>query len=230
MNKILISNVEIVTDGPAYEKKFIGVTGNKISYIGTNKPEGYEDAYQIDGTGKLAAAGMVNAHTHIAMCLLRSYADDMALMDWLQNKVWPAEAGLQKGDCYVGTQLGILEMLKSGTTAYADMYFFMDETARASSEAGIRACLSRGLMGDKYDKEDERLKENIRLYKDWNGKDDGLITVMLGPHAPYTCGREYLKLLVDTAGELGCEMHMHLAETEQEVKDCVKNFGMTPIK
>ena len=121
-------------------------------------------------------------------------------------------------------------MLKSGTTAYADMYFFMDETARASSEAGIRACLSRGLMGDKYDKEDERLKENIRLYKDWNGKDNGLITVMLGPHAPYTCGREYLKLLVDTAGELGCEMHMHLAETEQEVKDCVKNFGMTPIK
>jgi 5-methylthioadenosine/S-adenosylhomocysteine deaminase len=85
-------------------------------------------------------------------------------------------------------------------------------------------------MGDKYDKEDERLKENIRLYKDWNGKDDGLITVMLGPHAPYTCGREYLKLLVDTAGELGCEMHMHLAETEQEVKDCVKNFSMTPIK
>ena len=187
MKKILISNVEIVTDGPAYKKKYIGITGNKISYIGIKKPKGYEDAYQIDGTGKLAAAGMVNAHTHIAMCLLRSYADDMALMDWLQNKVWPAEAGLQKGDCYVGTHLGILEMLKSGTTAYADMYFFMDETAQASKEAGIRACLSRGLMGDKYDKDDERLKENVQLYKDWNGTDDGLITVMLGPHAPYTC-------------------------------------------
>ena len=83
MKKILISNVEIVTDGPAYKKKYIGITGNKISYIGIKKPKGYEDAYQIDGTGKLAAAGMVNAHTHIAMCLLRSYADDMALMDWL---------------------------------------------------------------------------------------------------------------------------------------------------
>ena len=82
----------------------------------------------------------------------------------------------------------------------------------------------------KYDKEDERMKENIQLYKDWNGKDDGLITVMLGPHAPYTCSKEYLKLLVDTAGELGCQLHMHLAETEQEVKDCVKNFGTTPIK
>ena len=104
MKKILISNVEIVTDGPAYKKKYIGITGNKISYIGIKKPKGYEDAYQIDGTGKLAAAGMVNAHTHIAMCLLRSYADDMALMDWLQNKVWPAEAGLQKGDCYVEPQ------------------------------------------------------------------------------------------------------------------------------
>ena len=119
-------------------------------------------------------------------------------------------------------------MLKSGTTAYADMYFFMDETAQASKEAGIRACLSRGLMGDKYDKNDERLKENVQLYKDWNGADDGLITVMLGPHAPYTCSKEYLKLLVDTAGELGCQLHMHLAETEQEVKNCVKNFGATP--
>ena len=72
-------------------------------------------------------------------------------------------------------------------------------------------------MGDKYDKTDERLLENVQLFKDWNGKDNGLITVMLGPHAPYTCGTEYLKLLADTAGELGCELHMHLAETEQEV-------------
>ena len=230
MSKILISNVEIGTDGPDYKKKYIGITGNTISYIGTRKPKGYEDAYQIDGSGKLAAAGMVNAHTHIAMCLLRSYADDMALMDWLQNKVWPAEAQLKKGDYYAGTQLGILEMLKSGTTAFADMYFFMEETAQAVSETGIRASLSRGLMGDKYDKNDNRLQENVQLFKDWNGKEDGRITVMLGPHAPYTCSTEYLKLLSETAGELGCEMHMHLAETEHEVKECVKNYGATPIK
>jgi len=229
MNKILIQNVEIVTDGPKYLKKYIGISGNTIDYIGEAKPEGYDDAYVIDGRGKLAASGMVNAHTHIAMTLLRSYADDMALMDWLQNKVWPAEAGLREGDCYIGTQLGILEMLKTGTTAFADMYFFMDETAKAVEESGIRACLSRGLTGDKYDKADERLKENVDLYKNWHGKADGRITVMLGPHAPYTCSTEYLRLLVETANTLGCRLHMHLAETEQEVKDCIKLYGKTPI-
>ena len=229
MSKILIKNVEIVTDGPDYPKKYIGITDRKITYIGKDKPEGYDGARIIDATGKLAAAGMVNAHTHIAMCLLRSYGDDMALMDWLQNKVWPAEAGLKDGDCYWGTQLGILEMLKGGTTSFADMYFFEDETAKAVEESGIRACLARGLTGDKYDKEDQRLAENVRLYKDWNGKADGRLTVMLGPHAPYTCTEEYLKLLVEAAGELGSEMHMHLSETQQEVKDCVAQHGKTPI-
>ena len=229
MSKILIKNAEIVTDGPDYPKKYIGITDRKITYIGKDKPEGYDGARIIDATGKLAAAGMVNAHTHIAMCLLRSYGDDMALMDWLQNKVWPAEAGLKYGDCYWGTRLGILEMLKGGTTAFADMYFFEDETARAVEESGIRACLARGLTGDKYDKEDQRLAENVRLYKDWNGKADGRLTVMLGPHAPYTCSEEYLKLLVEAAGELGSEMHMHLSETQQEVKDCVAQHGKTPI-
>lgn len=230
MDKILIQNAEIVTDGPAYPRKYIGITGRRIAYIGAVRPEGYEDAYLIDGAGKVAAAGMINAHTHIAMCLLRSYADDMTLMDWLQNKVWPAEAGLREGDCYAGTRLGILEMLKSGTTAFADMYFFMEETARAVEEAGIRACLSRGLTGEKYDKEDVRLAENIDLFKNWNGRGDGRITVMLGPHAPYTCSAEYLRLLTEASAELGCGLHMHLSETRQEVEDCVKKYGMTPIK
>lgn len=229
MNKVLIKNVEIVTDGPAYAKKYIGVKDHTIDYIGEEMPQGYEDAYVIDGTGKLAAAGMVNAHTHIAMSLLRSYADDMALMDWLQNKVWPAEAGLKDGDCYWGTQLGILEMLKSGTTAFADMYFFMDETARAVEETGIRALLTRGLTGDKADENDERLAENVQLYRDWNGKGEGRISVMLGPHAPYTCSTDYLKLLVKASEKLGCGLHMHLAETRQEVKDCINNYGKSPI-
>lgn len=229
MTKILIENVELINDAPSYGKKYIGITDNKISYIGAERPEDFADAYVIDGQGKLAAPGMVNAHTHIAMSLLRSYADDMALMDWLQNKVWPAEAGLKEGDCYKGTQLGIIEMLKSGTTSFADMYFFMEETAKAVEESGIRACLARGLTGDKYDKEDERLAENKALYKDWHGAADGRITVMLGPHAPYTCSKEYLKLLVEAAEELGCGLHMHLSETQQEVKDCLKNYGKTPI-
>jgi len=226
---LLIKNVQIVTDGPTYAEKYIGIKKGRIDYIGEAEPKGYEKADVIDARGKLAVPGFVNAHTHIAMTLLRSYADDMLLMDWLQKKVWPAEANLKPGDCYWGTQLGILEMIKSGTTAFADMYFFMDETARAVEETGVRACLSRGLTGDKYDKKDERIAENASLFKEWHGKADGRITVMLGPHAIYTCTEDFLRAIRDVSEDIGSELHMHLSETKGEVDDCMKKCGMTPI-
>jgi 5-methylthioadenosine/S-adenosylhomocysteine deaminase len=227
--KILIKNVEIISNGPAYKKVNIGITGTKITAISTRNIPGYKDATVIDGTNKIAVPGMINAHTHAAMTLLRSYADDMALMDWLNKMIWPAEANLTPADIYWGTQLAILEMMQSGTTAFADMYFIMEETARAVEETGFRASLARGLIGAAPDA-DTKLKENIALYKNWHKKANGRITVMLGPHAPYTCPPAFLKKVKKAADKLGSEIHMHLAETEQEVKDCVKNYGMTPIK
>ncbi len=228
MSKLLITNVEIVTDGPNYEKKFIGIENNKIAYIGTEKPAGYDAAEIIDGTDKLATAGMVNSHTHAAMTLLRSYADDMNLMDWLQKKIWPAEAGLVAEDCYWGSELAILEMIKSGTTAFADMYFCMDQTAMAVEKSGIRASLARGLVGVTPDG-DAKIEENAEFYKTWHKKANGRIQVMMGPHAPYTCPTEYLKKVVAKSEEIGAELHMHLSETEFEVKECIKEKGKTPI-
>jgi len=176
----------------------------------------------------LAIPGLVNAHTHAAMTLFRSYADDMALMDWLNQKIWPVEANLTPEDIYWGTLLAIAEMLKSGTTAFADMYFFMPQAARAVADSGIRAVLSRGMAGVAKNAM-EALADSEVFYREYNNAADGRITVMLGPHAPYTCPPAYLREVVNLAQRLGAEIHIHLSETKGEVEDCLKQYGKTPI-
>lgn len=228
MGKLLIKNVEIIS-APDDEKYFLGIDNDTISVISKELPDGFENAEIIDAADKIAVPGMVNTHTHAAMTLLRSYADDMALMDWLQNKIWPAEAGLNDDDIYWGTMLSIVEMLKTGTTCFADMYFAMDRVAQAVEETGMRASLSRGLVGLTPDA-DEKLQDNETLFKNWHGQADGRIRVMFGPHAPYTCPVPYLKKVIAKAGALDAEIHMHLCETAGEVSDCVKEHHMTPIK
>ena len=221
---IAIKGVEIITE-KTNEFYNIGILGDKISYIGQEEINGTKI---LNGINHIAVPGMVNAHTHAAMTLLRSYADDMVLMDWLENKIWPVEALMTKDDIYWGTMLAVVEMLKSGTTAFADMYADMDKVAEVVEETGMRASLSRGLIGTVPDA-DKKLQENIQLFKDWNGKANGRISVMMGPHAPYTCPPSYLKKVIAAAGNLGSEIHMHLAETEGEVNNCLKETGLTPI-
>ena len=227
MSAILIKNVEIISE-ENNEVFNIGIQNQVISYIGKEIPNGYDNASVIEGKNFIAVPGMVNTHTHAAMTLLRSYADDMILMDWLQNKIWPAEANLTGDDVYWGTKLAIIEMLKSGTTTFADMYFFMDRVAEAVQETGIRASLSRGMIGVVPDA-NEKIKESIDLYNNWHGQADGRISVMFGPHAPYTCPVNYLKRIIDEACKLGAEIHMHLSETAYEVEECAREHGMTPI-
>ncbi|MCI2110471.1 MAG: amidohydrolase [Acidaminococcaceae bacterium] len=221
---IVIRNTEIISknDGKEYN---IGIQGKRIAAI-TEQP--LEGKYIIDGFDKIAVPGMVNAHTHTAMTLFRSYADDMVLMDWLQNKIWPAENNLTGEDVYWGTQLAIAEMLKTGTTCFADMYFFMDETAQAVNETGFRASLSRGITGTGKEA-DVRIKENAELFKKWHNSADGRIKVMLGPHAIYTCPKDTLNKIIKNAQKIGSEIHVHLSETKGEVEDCLKQQGKTPV-
>lgn len=228
MSKLLLKNIELL-DTPNGEANVIAVEDGKISYIGKDLPDSFAADEVIDGKGMLATAGMVNTHGHVSMTLLRSYADDMALMDWLENKIWPIEAKMNAKDIYWGAMLGISEMLKSGTTCFADMYCFMDDVARAVAETGIRANLSRGLIGLAPDK-DEKLAENTQLVKDWQGYDNGRIRITYGPHAPYTCPVEYLQKVIEAAQANNAEIQMHLCETKGEVENCIKEHGVTPIK
>ena len=131
--------------------------------------------------------GFINTHTHAAMSLFRGYADDMPLKKWLEKKIWPVEAKLKKKDIYWGTLLAICEMIRGGTTCFADMYFHMEEVAKACLESGIRASLSQGLIGLDSLQGLASLEEGKMLIRNWHIEGDGRITAMLGPHAPYTC-------------------------------------------
>jgi 5-methylthioadenosine/S-adenosylhomocysteine deaminase len=177
---------------------------------------------------KVAMPGLVNAHTHAAMTIVRGYADDLNLQDWL-SQIWAVEARMSPEDIYWGTQLALAEMIRGGTIAFADMYFHMEHVARAVADAGMRVALSPGLLGI-LPGADKVLQEAEALARDWHGAEAGRIRVILGPHAPYTCPPEYLRKVAHSAARLGVGVHIHLSETRREVEDSLKQYGKTPIE
>jgi 5-methylthioadenosine/S-adenosylhomocysteine deaminase len=228
MGKILLKNAEVLGEDGIVKLADIAVDGSVIVQVGEISAD-WKANQVIDCTNMLAVPGFVNTHTHAAMTLFRSYADDMKLMDWLQNKIWPAEANLVAEDVYWGTLLAITEMVKSGTTTFSDMYFHMPHVAQAVADSGIRAVLARGMAGVAPNAE-QALAESEDFFHQYHNAADGRITVMLGPHAPYTCPPEYLKRVVALAQRLGSEIHIHLSETIGEVEECKKKYGKSPIE
>ncbi|MEW6173368.1 MAG: amidohydrolase [Bacillota bacterium] len=229
---ILIKGVVIPVTGPTdvVRDGALAVRDGEIVYVGPadGVPAGFEAAKVIGGPEMAVLPGFVNAHTHAAMTLFRGYADDLPLMKWLAEAIWPLEDKLEAGDVYWGTMLACAEMLLGGTTTFADMYFFMDDVARAVEQSGIRASLSRGLIGLNPNAA-EALAENRELVLKWHGKAGGRITCMLGPHAPYTCPPDYLEKVIKAAGELGVGVHIHVSETLHEVEEIGKQYGCSPV-
>lgn len=209
----------------------IAIRGTRIEYVGDKAglPADFAGATWRDARDCVVIPGLVNTHNHAAMTLLRGYADDMPLMQWLREKVWPAEAHLTEDDVYWGTLLAAAEQIRSGITTFADMYFFMDAAARAVDEAGMRAQLSRGLIDDNVESE-KRLAENIDLFKRWDGHDDDRLTIAFGPHAPYTCSDEFVREVLAEARRLEAPIHVHLAETQDEVEQLATTRNITPIQ
>ena len=176
--------------------------------------------------------GMINCHTHAAMNLFRGLADDLALMDWLQNHIWPAEQKwVNEAFVQTGTELAIAEMLRCGTTCFNDMYFYPDVSARVASRVGIRACIGLIVLdfptvwannADEYIDKGTALRD---LYRD-----DALIRTAFAPHAPYTVSDAPLQKIRTLADELDVPIHMHVHETEFEVADAVKQSGKRPLQ
>jgi 5-methylthioadenosine/S-adenosylhomocysteine deaminase len=248
MGSLLIENALIVPvdDNPEENRKLYGpnenIHGQKGLFyrdiaikdglfleIGTGLKAKYPDYPILSGKDTLAMPGLINCHTHAAMTLFRSYADDLPLMEWLNNKIWPLEAHLTAEDIYWGTMLSILEMIQSGTTTFADMYFFMEQVAQAAADAGIRACLARGLAGGGESTE-TALRESEELVQKWQGGANGRITCLLGPHAPYTCSPDLLRRVMQLADRLGVGLHIHLAETRSEVEQISAQYGLRPVE
>ncbi|GIP53435.1 amidohydrolase [Paenibacillus vini] len=208
------------------------VEGSTITYIGEQRPEeGVEGAETFDGKGLLFLPGLVNTHGHAAMSLLRGYGDDMVLQTWLQEKMWPMEAKFTGEDVYRGTALSVLEMLKDGTTTFLDMYDHMDQVASVVEQSGIRAVLTRGVIGlCPPDVQQHKLDEAVAFARNWHGKADGRITTMMSPHSPYTCPPDYIEKIVQAAHDLNLPLHTHMSETRAEVEQNVADYGLRPVQ
>jgi 5-methylthioadenosine/S-adenosylhomocysteine deaminase len=220
---MLIKDVSLLQSGALLKGRDIQIEGDRISKVSRDLKDETDEEI-IDGKGMLAIPGLVNSHTHLAMTLFRGYADDMALMPWLTEKIWPLEARLTKEDVRWGVKLGCLEMIRFGITCYNDMYYFMDETAAATKEMGLRAFLS----GVLFDARPEFMAEAEVFLKRWSG--DDLIHPAVGPHAIYTCSEETLLRARDLAEKYGAMLHIHLSETKGEVEDSVKRHGQSPVE
>ncbi|MBQ7198256.1 MAG: amidohydrolase [Selenomonadaceae bacterium] len=229
-NEFIIHDVKYFQPDGKVAEGNIFIQGDKISRITppSNISE-MQSANVIDGRGKFATPGLINTHTHASMTLLRSYADDLALMDWLNDHIWPIEAKMKRKDIYFGAALAAVEMIKCGTTAFMDMYGpCMEEVAKVVEESGMRGALCRGIIGI-FDG-DEKLQTNVDLFKNFNGAANGRIKVMFGPHAIYTCPPDFLRKICETAGSLGAEIHMHMNETLDEINGCMKDYGKRPFE
>lgn len=212
-----------------FKRGSILVEGDKIVSIGGEVRGSTEEV--IDARGMVVLPGLINAHTHLSMTLLRGVADDMALMPWLETKIWPIERHLRQEDVYSGALLGCLEMIKSGTTCFADQYFFMESVAHAVSDSGIRGVLAHGMIeADKPEKGEAEIAASEKFVKACHGMAEGRVRTMFGPHAPYTCSPEFLIKVKELAAKYGVGIHIHISETKDEVELIKKKYGRRPVE
>ncbi|OPA75157.1 N-ethylammeline chlorohydrolase [Paenibacillus selenitireducens] len=225
--KTLIKDVTILTmvpDATPFQGDIL-IEGSRIKQIGDQIQESADEV--LYGNGMVAMPGLINAHQHSPMSLLKGFSDDLKLMEWLEKKMLPAEAQMTPEDIYWGAKLSMAEMIKSGTTAFADMYIHMSEIASAVKEVGMRASLTRGLVFMEDDG-GKRLAEAMDLIEKWHGTADGRITTMFGPHAPYTCPPDPLKEVIQLAENMAIPIHIHLAETREEMAKMAERYHQTP--
>lgn len=226
---ILIENVKILTmaDGEVIKNGNIYIENEKIKKITSDNIDFSYDK-KIDGKNYLAMPGFVNAHTHVGMSLFRNFSDDVELMTWLNEKIWPLEDKLIEEDVYWASLLSHAEMIMTGTTSFADMYYFEDQTIKALEKSKMRAQISRGLTIE--DKNYKKIEENIDLFKKYENSQNGRINIAFGPHAVYTTDKNYLKEINKYAKKYKMPIHIHLSETKTENTDCMKRFNQSPTE
>lgn len=236
--RLLIEGIDILTADESNEfikNADIGIENNIISFIAPSGkgPADFKADRKISGRHKLAMPGLVNAHTHCAMTLMRNAADDLPLHKWLFDKIFPIEDRLTDDDVYWGTVLAFVEMIRSGTTSAADMYLHMEAAARAAADSKMRVNISKsplefhsenGLTAlDKFD-------EFREYHKKWDGFGNGRIKVYIEVHSTYLFDKPSLKRASEQAKELGTGIHIHISETEKEVRDSFEQYGKSPVE
>ncbi|MBR4304634.1 MAG: amidohydrolase [Clostridia bacterium] len=236
MFDILFRNICVVnpdTACPVQKDVFVGVKDGKIAYIDKLEPqEGSKRV--INGANTALIPGLINTHTHAAMSILRGYADDHNLQDWLHNYVFPAEAKFDESCVYTGTQLAIAEMIRTGTVSITDMYMYIPAVAKAAYETGIYANITNAALvfdreGYRMEKDNSYIQMEI-LRRDWHNTDNGRIKLDSGIHAEYTSFERVWQDFAGYAKQYDLNMQLHLSETKFEHDSCVSKYGKTPAR
>ena len=219
---LLVKEIEI-NGAPTH----IYVEENRITEIGKKR----EADVVLEGKGKIALPGLVNLHTHSAMVLFRGVGDDLPLETWLEKRIWPLESKLTPADIYWGAKLACLEMIKTGTTTFLDMYFHMDQVAKAAKEMGLRAFLAEGFIDLGIP---SRAEDQFKAVDEANRKIEALrssrLTPVLGPHTIYTVSEDSIRAFRELADKKGYLLHTHLSETRRELNDCLSQHGVRPAE
>jgi 5-methylthioadenosine/S-adenosylhomocysteine deaminase len=231
---IIIKNGTILTldsKNSIFETGFLCIIGDSISKIGTGTPAPVTAEKIIDARGGLILPGLVNCHTHAAMSLFRGLADDLPLMEWLNNYIFPAERNMDAEFVYTGTLLALAEMILSGTTTFCDMYLFEDQVARAARKAGVR-CLVGEVLYDfpspNYGPVEKGLEYTESLIQKWHK--DPLVSIAVEPHSLFTCSPKLLTASNELALKYKVPVIIHVAETLSEVSEIKEKYGKTPVK
>ena len=213
---------------PEGERCDVYITRDHISGVG-KEPRNFSCDEVIDASHKTLMPGLINCHTHAYMSLMRNYADDVPFDEWLFGKITPVEDALTPEDAYWGNMLSIIEMIRTGTTAFVDMQMFPRMCVKACADSGMRALITRGLVGQDRNDEGGKLRLSQAFDEMEYGKSIGAnCEFALGPHAIYTCGEDYLRYVTELAVEKGLKLNIHLAETENEFRTCMNEHGLTP--
>ncbi len=229
---MLFSNIKILDENfEIKDKMYVATDDDKIVYVGDCMPRGdYGDIRE--GKGKLLMPAFHNAHGHSPMALLRGYAENMKLQDWLFTKVFPFEDKLDSNAVYWGTLLTMAEGMRFGIVSHSDMYYFLDDMVRATDESGMKANISRAIteFGDGDPWETERLKEMKDTYERLDGAADGRVKIDISIHAEYTNSLRAMQAVADYCNQVGAINHIHISETKSEHEECKVKYGKTPVK
>ncbi len=231
---ILVHNGTILTmdsQNNIIHNGMVAISDSTISYIGKGKKDAIKAKKDLDTQGGLILPGLINSHTHAAMSLFRGLADDLPLMEWLHNYIFPVEGKMDGDFVRVGTLLACAEMILSGTTTFCDMYLFEEEVAKAAKETGMRSVVGEVIYdfpSPNYGTLEKGFIYTEALIERW--EKDPLINIAVEPHSLFTCGEELLRKANDLALKKGVPLILHLAETKEEVNEIEKRFRKRPVQ
>ena len=231
-NRIALNNIDVITlddKGTIHRNVTLLVENGIITEIGSTADDQLMNT-SIDCTDKVAMPGLVNSHCHSPMNMVRGWAEDLPFVEWLEA-IWVAESGITPDDVYWAAALAAAEMIRSGTVAYNDKYFYMDRVADVVQESGLRAALTWTVFGMGEDTEvGSGLDETIDWIKELDETSQGRIKTYIGPHSPYLCPENFLRKTVDIAHELGKGIHLHVAETQEQVDQSIARYNLRPVQ